>query len=64
MHPHLNLEYRAGLNQDYKNHVKNPHYHLGEVIYNYMKLNCAKTVAQSMKYGAGYNDVKVRGNHL
>jgi hypothetical protein len=52
------------LNEDYSNRVESPEYHRGEVVYNYMNLNCAKTVAQALKYGAGFDDVKVRGNHL
>ena len=52
------------LNSDYRAQVKNTHYHLGEIKYNYMRLNCAKTVAQAIKFGAGYEAVKVRGNHL
>ena len=52
------------VNKDYSEKARDTYYHKGQIIYNYMKLNCAKLVAQGMKYGAGYDRVKVRGNHL
>ena len=52
------------LNEDYRNKVSNTDYQKGEVIYNYMKLNCAKTVAAALKLGAGYSDIALRGNGL
>ena len=52
------------VNKDYSDKARDTYYHKGEIVYNYMKLNCAKLVAQGMKYGAGYDRVKVRGNHL
>jgi hypothetical protein len=52
------------LNRDYSNRVVSPEYHRGEVVYNYMKLNCAKTVAQALKYGAGFESIEVKGNHI
>ena len=52
------------LNQDYSNQVVSPDYHRGEVVYNYMNLNCAKTVAQALKFGAGFQSVEVKGNHI
>ena len=52
------------LNEDYKNQVSGTDYHYGDVVYDYMKLNCAKSVAQALKFGAGYKAIQVKGNHF
>lgn len=52
------------LNEDYRAQKSNTEYQRGAVIYDYMNLNCAKSVAQALKYGAGIKDIKVKGNHL
>jgi hypothetical protein len=50
------------LNEDYRKGAKNTDYHRGNVIYDYMNLNCAKTVIMAMKHGAGYKNLKIKGN--
>lgn len=52
------------LNEDYTNQVSGTDYHYGEVVYDYMNLNCAKSVAQALKFGAGYEAIELKGNHL
>ncbi|MBW7874947.1 MAG: hypothetical protein H3C47_03035 [Candidatus Cloacimonetes bacterium] len=57
-------EFYQRINQDYKNRASNTEYQRGEVVYDYMNLNCAKSVAQALKYGAGLHEIAVRGNHI
>ena len=52
------------LNEDYHNRVTNPDYHQGEVRYDYLRLNCAKTIGTAFKYGAGYQDLDVAESKL
>ena len=47
------------INDDYHNRVRNTEYHSGEVRYDYLRLNCAKTIGAAFKYGAGYRDLEV-----
>ena len=47
------------INDDYHNRVANTEYHRGEVRYDYLRLNCAKTIGAGFKYGAGYQDLEV-----
>ncbi len=58
------IAFYARMNQDYTNRAQNTEYQRGEVVYDYMNLNCAKSVAQAFKYGAGFDEVSVRGNHI
>jgi hypothetical protein len=48
------------INLDYHNHVKTTEYHGGEIVYDYLDLNCAKTIGAAFKYGAGYKDLDVK----
>jgi hypothetical protein len=52
------------INDDYHNQVANPEYHQGEVRYDYLRLNCAKTIGSGFKYGAGYRDLDVAAAKL
>ena len=52
------------INDDYHNRVRNPEYHDGEVRYDYLRLNCAKTIGAGFKYGAGYQDLDVTSAKL
>jgi hypothetical protein len=52
------------INDDYHNRVRNPEYHNGEVRYDYLRLNCAKTIGAGFKYGAGYQDLDVTSAKL
>ena len=47
------------INDDYHNRVKSTAYHDREIRYDYMRLNCAKTIGAAFKYGAGYQDLEV-----
>lgn len=52
------------INDDYHNRVRNTEYHNGEVRYDYIRLNCAKTVGAAFRYGAGYQDLDVTSAKL
>jgi len=47
------------INDDYHNRVTATEYHDREIRYDYMRLNCAKTIGSGFKYGAGYRDLEV-----
>jgi hypothetical protein len=51
--------YFARMNDDFHKRASNTEYQRGEVVYDYLRLNCAKTVGSAFKYGAGYKDLKV-----
>ncbi len=36
----------------------------GEVLYDYLRLNCAKTIGAAFRYGAGYKDLEVTSARL
>ena len=44
---------------DYRNRVRDTEYNNGEVRYDYLRLNCAKTIGAGFKYGAGYQELDV-----
>ena len=52
------------INDDYHNRVRNTEYHQGEIRYDYLRLNCAKTIGAGFKYGAGYQDLEVTSAKL
>ena len=52
-------DYFARINDDYRRRATDTEYHDGEVSYDYMRLNCAKTIASAFHFGAGYADVDV-----
>jgi hypothetical protein len=52
------------MNDDYHNRVRNTEYHDGEVRYDYLRLNCAKTIGAAFKFGAGYSDLDVTSAKL
>jgi hypothetical protein len=51
--------YFQRINDDYHNRARDTEYHRGEVRYDYLRLNCAKTIGAGFKYGAGYRDLDV-----
>jgi hypothetical protein len=51
--------YFQRINDDFHNRVRNTEYNDGEVRYDYLRLNCAKTIGAGFKYGAGYQDLEV-----
>jgi len=52
------------INDDYHNRVRNTEYHDGEIRYDYIRLNCAKTIGAGFKYGAGYQGLEVTSAKL
>ena len=48
------------INDDYHHRVEKTKYHNGEIVYDYLNLNCAKTIGAAFKYGAGYKDLEVK----
>ena len=52
------------INDDYHNRARNTEYHQGEIRYDYLRLNCAKTIGAGFKYGAGYQDLEVTSAKL
>jgi len=52
------------INDDYHNRVRDTEYHQGEVRYDYLRLNCAKTIGAGFRYGAGYQDLDVTSAKL
>jgi hypothetical protein len=52
------------INDDYHNRVRDTEYHKGEIRYDYLRLNCAKTIGAGFKYGAGYQDLEVTSAKL
>jgi hypothetical protein len=54
------VDFFARLNGDYRARKSDAEYHDREVKYDYMRLNCAKTIGSAFKYGAGYRDLEVK----
>ena len=52
------------INDDYRNRRRDTEYHDREVAYDYLRLNCAKTIGSAFRYGAGYKDLEVAGAKL
>jgi hypothetical protein len=47
------------INDDYRARARDTEYHDREVKYDYLRLNCAKTIGAAFRYGAGYKDLEV-----
>jgi hypothetical protein len=47
------------INEDYRNRVRNTAYHDGEIKYDYLNFNCAKTIGSAFRHGAGYTTLAV-----
>jgi hypothetical protein len=47
------------INDDYHKRVAKTDYHNEEIKYNYLRLNCAKTIGTAFRLGAGYKDLEV-----
>jgi hypothetical protein len=52
------------INDDFHRRARNTEYHYGEVKYDYLRLNCAKTIGSAFKYGAGYKDLEIESARL
>jgi len=51
--------YFERINEDYRRRARDTEYHDGEVKYDYLRLNCAKTIGAGFRFGAGYKDLEV-----
>jgi hypothetical protein len=56
--------YFKRINDDYHNRAAKTEYHDDEIRYDYLRLNCAKTIGSGFKYGAGYKDLDVTSASL
>lgn len=52
------------LNEDYRRRATGTDYHAGEIKYDYLRLNCAKTIGLAFKVGAGYQELDVTAPKL
>ncbi len=56
--------YFRRINDDFRNRARDTEYHDGEVKYDYLRLNCAKTIGSAFRYGAGYKDLEIDSARL
>ena len=47
------------INADYRRRARNTEYHDREIKYDYLRLNCAKTIGSAFRYGAGYTALEI-----
>jgi hypothetical protein len=52
------------INDDYHARASDAVYHDREVRYDYLRLNCAKTIGTAFHYGAGYEDLEIAGTRI
>jgi len=53
------VAYFQRINDDYHRRAWNTEYHDREVKYDYLRLNCAKTIGSAFRYGAGYKTLEI-----
>ncbi|HET9024721.1 MAG TPA: hypothetical protein VFN64_09120 [Burkholderiaceae bacterium] len=53
------VAYFRRINDDYHRRAKDTEYHDGEIKYDYLRLNCAKTIGAAFRHGAGYSELEV-----
>jgi hypothetical protein len=56
--------YFRRINDDYHKRAPKTEYHDSEIKYDYMHLNCAKTIGAAFKYGASYRDLEITSSKL
>jgi hypothetical protein len=56
--------YFQRINDDYHARARKTEYHDDEIKYDYLRLNCAKTIGAAFKFGAGYKDLEVDSARL
>jgi hypothetical protein len=56
--------YFERINDDYRRRARDTEYHDGEVKYDYLRLNCAKTIGSAFRFGAGYEGLDVTSSKL
>ncbi len=52
------------INDDFHARARDAVYHDREVRYDYLRLNCAKTIGAAFRYGAGYEDLEIAGTRI
>jgi len=52
-------DFMKRINDDYHKQARGTEYHNREVKYDYLRLNCAKTIGSAFRYGAGYSELDV-----
>jgi hypothetical protein len=52
------------INDDYHQQARDTEYHDGEIKYDYIRLNCAKTIGSAFRFGAGYGDLELSSAKL
>ena len=58
------VDYFQRINDDYHRRARDTEYHDGEVRYDYLRLNCAKTIGSAFRFGAGYKDLEIAGPRI
>jgi hypothetical protein len=58
------VAYFARINADYRSRATNTAYHHGEVAYDYLRFNCAKSIGAAFRHGAGYERLEVKEAQL
>jgi hypothetical protein len=58
------VSFFARINDDYRLGARNTEYHDREIKYDYLRLNCAKTIGAAFRHGAGYRDLEVSSAKL
>lgn len=54
----------ARINDDYRKRARRTEYHDREIAYDYLRLNCAKTIGSAFHFGAGYKDLSIANTWL
>lgn len=54
----------ARINDDFRRRAKATEYHDDEIRYDYLRLNCAKTIGAGFRFGAGYTNLAVKDARL
>ncbi len=52
------------INRDFHGRVANTEYHDGEIKYDYLRFNCAKSIGAGFRHGVGYTDLDVTSARL
>lgn len=56
--------YFQRINDDFQARAHDTEYHDGEVTYDYLRLNCAKTIGSAFRFGAGYAELPISAPRL
>ncbi|MCU0929539.1 MAG: hypothetical protein MUE62_10330 [Burkholderiaceae bacterium] len=56
--------YFDSINDDFHRRASKTEYHDDEIRYDYLRLNCAKTIGSAFRFGAGYSDLEITGARL